>query len=134
MSKAIDWIKDHKKAIVIGGVVIVTAACGGKYICQQSRAINTLKCKLTDVIRDKNTLMAAASEGLFEEAIATTTRKLNYRQDQLEYISKHLAAAPTDSSLVTKSQSLNSEIEILMERLRTFKNAQAVYLIPDIQE
>ncbi len=125
MKNVKEWVKTHKREIIAGSVLVATAAY---YIRQQSCAIDTLERELTGVARDKNTLMAAASEGPFEEAIATTTRKLNYRKDQLKYLrnARHKGGAQNEDA-AAKTTALMNEINVLQERLIKFRDAQQLY-------
>lgn len=92
-----DWIKEHKKEIITGGVMAVISVTGWVYIRKQINVIGTLSRKLAKVAEDNSTLMTAASEGLFEEAIATVTRKINYKKDRLEFVKKQLLSTPDDT-------------------------------------
>lgn len=81
--------------------------------------------KLTE---DNETLMAAASEGLFEEALATTTRKLNSRKDRKEFL---LNQEQTEE-VIDKVKQLASEIFVLEVRKERFSKAQALLEIKEL--
>lgn len=81
--------------------------------------------KLTE---DNETLMAAASEGLFEEALATTTRKLNSRKDRKEFL---LNQEQTEE-VINKLKQLTSEIFVLEVRKERFSKAQALLEIKEL--
>ena len=81
--------------------------------------------KLTE---DNETLMAAASEGLFEEALATTTRKLNSRKDRKEFL---LNQEQTEE-VIDKLKQLTSEIFVLEVRKERFSKAQALLEIKEL--
>ncbi len=90
MSKAIDWIKDHKKAIIIGGVVVVTAACGGCYIyrlnntvTKQSVEIAKQSVKITKHEHDIKILRDVMSDNVLSSLKSTLTRKLRYAEGRL---------------------------------------------------
>ncbi len=90
MSKAIDWIKDHKKALVIGGVVIVTAACGGCYIYRlnntitnQNRDIKILRTDVKSLRSNVKILKSVMSDNVLSSLKSTLTRKLRYAEGRL---------------------------------------------------
>ncbi len=135
-----DWIKDHKKEIIVGGVMTIISVAGGVYIYRLDARTRTYK-SVNDILRGQlttteqkcNTLMAAASEGLFEEAIATTTRKLNYRKDQLKFLGNARHKGNTQNKdVVAKMTAITNEIDVLVERLSKFRDAQQLYEISDV--
>ena len=66
-------------------------------------------------------LKEACSEGLFEEAIATVTRKLNSRKDKLEIL---LSDKNVDPQKLEKIKKLRKEIGIFEIRKANFIKAQ----------
>lgn len=98
------------------GVVLVKSEIGKKILEETDY---TLKDKV-------DTLEEALTEGVFEEAIATTTRKIDYRKDKLDFIASRNDKG--DSQIVSK---LKREIEILTERRDAFAKAQASVGISD---
>ena len=138
-----DWIKDHKKEIIVGGVMTIISVAGGVYIYKlrdstndmtqtiaaQNLAIAELRDSMCGAIRDKDTLMDAASEGLFEEAIATVTRKINYKKDRIEFLEQQLARTPDDIDARGALQRLVDEVFILTSRKDKFLEAQRAYNI-----
>lgn len=83
---------------------------------------------ITKLTEDNETLMAAASEGLFEEALATTTRKLNSRKDRKEFL---LNQEQTEE-VINKLKQLTSEIFVLEVRKERFSKAQALLEIKEL--
>ena len=83
---------------------------------------------ITKLTEDNETLMAAASEGLFEEALATTTRKLNSRKDRKEFL---LNQEQTEE-VIDKLKQLTSEIFVLEVRKERFSKAQALLEIKEL--
>lgn len=102
-------IKDNRGKI-IGGISI--ACCG---LC-----VVLCRDKIFKLEERIYVLEAAVSEGLFEEAIATTTRKLNSRKDRLAYISNKNVV---DNVLLDK---LKNEIDELTKRRNSFIKAQSL--------
>lgn len=111
--------KHYKKILAAAGVVTIA---GVSYVvCKKYIGLKT----------DNHTLMTACSEGLFDEAIATTTRKLNYRQDKMLYIERQIEVNPNDPDLMNAKLKLVSEIKELTHRLDLFSDAQKVYKIEE---
>ncbi len=115
------FLKRHAKEILIGaGIVVGVGAIA--LITKHNIDISKL--------RDENgTLMAAASEGLFEEAIATVTRKINYKTDRVEFVKQQLLATPDDIQTKQSLQRLTKELSTLVTRKEKFLKAQHVYEI-----
>ena len=81
--------------------------------------------------REVNVLNAAASEGLYEEAIATVTRKINYLKDRVSYCSKQLVDTPNDLQTKKALESYSERLTILTERRKSFREAQKLYEISE---
>ena len=112
-------VKANKTKILMGGMFIVGfASC---YI---------LDCKFN--IKKNNerisTLYEAASEGLFEEAIATCTRKLNTRMDIISRLEK---LENLDQQCIDKLMKAKIESGIFKERIDKFTQAQKLWGIED---
>ncbi len=136
------FIQRHaKKILLVGGVVV---AAGAYYLLHKhgleindfkekiemdGRTIDHLINELDQVTEDNHTLMAAASEGLFEEALATTVRKLNSRKDRFEYLNNLEDKTP---EVLEKIKMLASEIDVLEIRKIRFTKAQALMEIKDL--
>lgn len=72
-------------------------------------------------LQDRNYILESAlNESLFEEAIATTVRKLNSRKDKLKYLME-ISKDITKDKLFLK---IEGEVEVLSKRLKTFRDAQ----------
>ena len=84
--------------------------------------------KLTD---DTTTLMSAASEGLFDEALATVGRKIAYRKDKEEYLVEQLLATPADKQTQNALSRIRAELQVLLTRQNKFLEAQTLYEIAD---
>lgn len=84
--------------------------------------------KLAD---DTNTLMSAASEGLFDEALATVGRKIAYRKDKEEYLIEQLSHTPSDKQTQNALSRIRAELQVLLERQNKFIEAQKLYEIKD---
>ena len=119
-------VKANKSKILMGGMFIVGfATC---YILD-----NKFDIKMNNKLRDKNndrisTLYCAASEGLFEEAIATCTRKLNTRMDTISRLEK---LKNLDEECIAKLMKAKAEAGIFQERIDKFTKAQKLWGIED---
>ena len=81
--------------------------------------------------REVNVLNAAASEGLYEEAIATVTRKINYLKDQIAYCTKNLNLNPTDLDNQKALSKYRNKLDVLLDRKASFLEAQKLYEISE---
>ena len=112
-------VKANKTKILMGGMFIVGfASC---YI---------LDCKFNMKKNNEriSTLYEAASEGLFEEAIATCTRKLNTRMD---IIKKKKKTKDLNQEGVEKLMKAKIESGIFKERIDKFTKAQKLWGIEE---
>lgn len=120
----------REKAILTVSAVTVTITSalavyfGVKYFSDHGQVT-----KLAD---NTNTLMSAASEGLFDEALATVGRKIAYRKDREEYLFKRLLSHPGEKDLCNCLERVRSELNVLTERQSKFLAAQKLYGIDDI--
>ena len=84
--------------------------------------------------REVITLMEAASEGVFEEAIGTVNNKINHRVDRKKYLTEALLKNPNDISLKAALEKVEFELTNLFKRKDKFTAAQALYAIKDVTE
>ena len=126
------FVQRHAKKILFATGVVVAA---GAYCILKKHDMeikdlirdNDILKETNETLRDDNqTLMTAASEGLFEEAIATVTRKINSREDKLEVL---LERSLTDDTVVEAIDKYRSELSMLMKRRDSFQKAQNIYFI-----
>lgn len=75
--------------------------------------------------------MSAASEGLFDEALATVRRKIAYRKDKEEYLVEQLLATPADKQTQNALSRIHAELQVLSARQNKFLEAQTLYEIAD---
>ena len=135
------FIQRHaKKILIAGGLVVVAGAYYmlGKHEKEMKDVLadnSLLKSFLEEdgkaiakLTKDNETLMAAASEGLFEEAIATVTRKINGRRDKLEALLKRYETDLTVEDAITK---VKAELDILIARKESFLEAQSIFSIEE---
>lgn len=145
------FIQRHAKKILIAGGLVVSA--GAAYILYKHNVeikditnnfndkieadkiqIKALEAALLDTLDDKNTLMEAASEGLFEEAISKVTNKINYRLDRKEALELRLLDKPDDNQTKEALNKLLEELAALMKRRDKFEDAQMIFEINDLDK
>ena len=118
--------KANKTKILMGGMFIVGFASCYILNCKfDMKKNNELRDKYNDRI---STLYCAASEGLFEEAIATCTRKLNTRMDTISRLEK---IKDLNQEGVEKLMKAKIESGIFKERIDKFTKAQKLWGIED---
>ena len=134
-----------KREKILLGVSIVGAGVAGFIIYKQHDII--IKALFDKIERDKiitnlnndnqilkcdvQTLMEAASEGVFEEAIGTVNNKINYRTDKKKYLLEALETNPNDISLKAALEKVEIELENLFTRKDKYIKAQTLYGIKD---
>ena len=130
---------------ILLGVSIVGAGVAGFIIYKQHDII--IKALLDKIERDKiitnlnnenqvlkcdvQTLMEAASEGVFEEAIGTVNNKINHRTDKKKYILEALKIKPDDEQSKQALDKVNIELKNLFTRKDKYIKAQTLYEIKD---
>lgn len=132
------FIQRHAKKILVAGGIVVGA--GAAYLLHKHNVdlknkdtvINGLAEVLKDTREDKDTLMEALSEGVFEEAIATVTRKINSRKDKLTFLEIQLNEG--NNQVLTKIEELKFEIAELIRRKEKFLEGQHLYEIKHLED
>lgn len=115
--------------MLIGTAIVCTCAAG--YFGYKYFGMMSLEKKLKDSV---DTLMAAGSEGVFEEALATVGRKISYRKDREGYLLEQLASHPGEKDLCNCLERVRSELNVLTERQSKFLDAQKLYEIKDMAD
>ena len=137
--------KLSKREKILIGVSIVGAGVAGFIIYKQHDIIikallDKIECEkiITNIDNenqvlkyDVQTLMEAASEGVFEEAIGTVNNKINHRTDKKKYLLEALKAKPDDEQTKQALNKVNIELENLFTRKDKYTKAQALYEIKD---
>ena len=130
---------------ILIGVSIVGAGVAGFIIYKQYNIItkallDKIECEkiITNIDNenqvlkyDVQTLMEAASEGVFEEAIGTVNNKINHRTDKKKYLLEALKAKPDDEQSKQALNKVNIELENLFTRKDKYTKAQTLYEIKD---
>ena len=132
------FIQRHAKKILVAGGIVVSA--GTAYLLYKHNVdlknkdivIEGLAEILEDTREDKDTLMEALSEGVFEEAIATVTRKINSRKDKLTFLEIQLNEG--NNQVLTKIEELKFEIAELIRRKEKFLEGQHLYEIKYLED
>lgn len=114
-----------KREKLLIGAAITTACVAGYFGIKYISDYKQIR-KLTE---DTATLMAAASEGVFEEAIGTVNHKITYRVDKEKYLVEYLKSHPTNSETEKALSKVKSELTNLYSRRDKFEAAQKLYEI-----
>lgn len=115
----------REKLLFVAAILCTATAgyFGYKYFSNMS-----LEKELEDSV---DTLMAAGSEGVFEEALATVGRKIAYRKDREGYLLEQLTSHPGEKDLCNCLDRVRSELSVLAARQDRFLAAQKLYEIKD---
>ena len=137
--------KLSKREKVLIGVSIVGAGVAGFIIYKQhniiikalldkieyERVITNLDNENQVLKYDVQTLMEAASEGVFEEAIGTVNNKINHRTDKKKYLLEALEINPNSNEIKQALSKVNIELKNLFTRKDKYTKAQILYEIKD---
>ena len=127
-----------REKTIIGAAVVTTCIAGYfgiKYISDYKQIrkltedIGRLSKQNMGLEDSVDTLMAAASEGVFEEAIGTVNHKITYRVDKEKYLIEYLKAHPTHTDAQKGLERVTAELTNLYARRAKFEAAQALYVI-----
>ena len=120
-----------REKTIIGAAVVTTCITGyfGYKYLSEIKLVKQL-FKDNECLKDSvDTLMAAASEGAFEEALGTVNHKITYRVDKEKYLIEYLKAHPTNSETEKALGKVKSELANLYSRRNKFEAAQKLYEI-----
>ena len=137
--------KLSKREKILIGVSIVGAGVAGFIIYKQHNIItkallDKIECEKiitnmdneNQVLKyDVQTLMEAASEGVFEEAIGTVNNKINHRTDKKKYLLEALETNPNNDEIKQALSKVNVELKNLFTRKDKYTKAQTLYEIKD---
>lgn len=137
--------KMTKKEKILLGVSIVSMGVAGFIIYKQhniitkalldkieyERIITNLDNENQVLKWDVQTLMEAASEGVFEEAIGTVNNKINHRTDKKKYLLEALKTNPNSDEIKQALSKVNIELTNLFTRKDKYTKAQTLYEIKD---
>lgn len=137
--------KMTKKEKILLGVSIVGMGVAGFIIYKQhniitkalldkieyERVITNLDNENQVLKWDVQTLMEAASEGVFEEAIGTVNNKINHRTDKKKYLLEALKTNPNSDEIKQALSKVNVELTNLFTRKDKYTKAQTLYEIKD---
>ena len=137
--------KREKVMLGISVGVSVTAICAAGYFGfkyyksnENTKLLEQGMHYLSGVNSDLNnkieTLMEAATEGVFEEAIGTVNNKINTRTDKRKYLLERLLQFPDDNQAKAALEKVEIELANLYKRKDKFTEAQAFYAIADVIE
>lgn len=137
----------RKEKILLGVSIVGVCAAGYfgyKYYSYKNdnqlleNALKKADADLSTVIKQNHvleynvqTLMEAASEGVFEEAIGTVNNKINHGTDKKKYILEALKIKPDDEQSKEALNKVNIELSNLFSRKDKYTKAQTLYEIKD---
>lgn len=128
----------REKIVIIGATVVTTCIAGyfgykhfsdSKQIRKLTEDIGQLTTQNLGLEDSVDTLMAAASEGAFEEALGTVNHKITYRVDKEKYLIEYLKTHPNNSETEKALSKVGSELINLYSRRDKFEAAQKLYEI-----
>ncbi len=134
-----------KREKILLGVSVVSAGVAGYIIYKQhniitkalldkieyERFITNLDNENQVLKYDVQTLMEAASEGVFEEAIRTVNNKINYRADKQKYLIEELEINPNNDDVRQALNKVSIELKNLLNRKEKYIKAQSLYEIKE---
>lgn len=118
-----------KREKLLIGAAITTACVAGYFGYKKGlhRSVIALVSKNSLLETRVKTLQEAASEGLYEEAIATVTRKINHLKDQIAYCADRLSTNGNDIQTENALNGYKAKLDVLLERKHNFVEAQKTY-------
>lgn len=121
----------REKTIIIGAAVITTCVAGYfGYRYFSEAKLGEVLVRDNEYLKDSvDTLMAAASEGVFEEALGTVNHKITYRSDKKNYILEYLSMNPADTDAQQSLKRVTAELADLSRRKDKIEAAQKLYEI-----
>lgn len=142
------FVKEHKKEIAIatlavGGCVLAYVVLKDKqqikrlkeqvdFHLELAKLQNGIDDLVVEQIKETNdnmeTIKAAMSEGMVQEAIATTTRKLNNRMDIIARFEGKVELRPQEIEKLNKAI---EEAEVFKKRLAAFNKVVEDFFIQD---
>ena len=111
-------------------LVALATTCTAGYFGYKYGLSKTVKELLNknDLLEHRlDNLQEAASEGLYEEAIATVTRKINHVKDQIEYCGNRLLSNKNDFQTEAALNAYKEKLIVLLKRKNNFIEAQKTY-------
>lgn len=126
---------------IIAGVSLI--ACGVlSYVVFKNKskinlledAVESLESDILDLTADNATLSSILSEGVLQDAITTTSNKINSRVSRLNLLEDKIKSRPDDESMVQKITKIKEDIEILLTRKDLYESKLHNYEIKDLIE
>lgn len=130
-------VYDNRGKILTGALCITTATLSyllfkevkqNEIIKMENVKLNTENKMVNKFKETVETIQEAMSEGMIQEAIATTTRKLNSRMDKRDHLLSKNNLKYDDKIKLEKTL---EEIEVFERRLNAFNKLEEKYFIED---
>lgn len=129
--KSLKEVVYDNRGKIIAGIAII--GCGVCYVLGSNKYKGELKCLKDDIIdlyEDNHTLSAILSEGVLQDAITTTSNKINSRKNKLRMYEDRL----TNGDLNVKDyiDKIKEEVEILIKRKDLYETKLHNYEIKEL--
>lgn len=130
-------VYDNRGKILIGALCITTGTLSyllfkevkqNEILKMENVKLNTENKMVNKFKETVETIQEAMSEGMIQEAIATTTRKLNSRMDKRDHLLSKNNLKYDDQIKLEKTL---EEIEVFERRLNAFNKLEKKYFIED---
>lgn len=119
--------KKTKRKILTSAGIIIMAGLGYTYVKNMRMEISGLKRVVAEQSHNIDTLMTACGEGLFEESIATVTRKVNNVTDRIAVMTEVLKTRPNDIQTIKQLEAYKLKLDLMMTKRADFIKAKEVY-------
>ena len=123
-----EFVEEHKHQIIIGAACVTTGVVTYllfKEVKKNNELLNENKI-VTKLQETVDVIQEAMSEGMVQEAIATTTRKLNNRLDIISRLSNKENMDFTESEKLVKAL---EDSKVFERRLKAFNKLADKYTI-----
>ena len=116
-------VKEHKYQIIAGAACITTGVVS--YLLFKEIKKNN---SVNDVQETLQVIQAAMSEGMVQEAIATTTRKYNVRMDKIDHLTSKCKLKYDEQKKLEKAM---AEAAVFKRRIEAYRKVESKYFIEE---
>lgn len=99
---------------------------------QYKNKVLMLEEDIVDLYEDNKTLSAILSEGVLQDAIETTSNKINSRTSKLRILEDRLTITPNDEEKFKLIEKIREELEVLTSRKDLYETKLKRYEIKDL--
>ena len=129
--KSLKEVVYDNRGKIIAGIAII--GCGVCYVLVSNKykdELKYLKDNIADLYEDNHTLSAILSEGALQDAITTTSNKINSRKSKLRMYEDRLLNG--DLNVKDYIDKIKGEMEILIKRKDLYETKLHDYEIKDL--